>query len=30
MSELQFFLGEQEIIYETSILYMYQQNGHGE
>ena len=28
--ELQFFLREQRIIYETSTLYIYQQNSHAE
>ena len=30
ISELQFFLREQEIIYETSTSYVHQQNGHAE
>jgi len=30
MSELQFFLKEQEVIYETSIPHVYQQNNHAE
>jgi len=30
MSELQSFLREQGVIHETSILYVYQQNGHAE